>query len=1044
MDSRTSCVSKRRNLPLSGIDGHVKDEIRFLYCVQDHTLKWIAEYINKTYGLNGKLHQYRDRLAAWGFRKNIRKAEWMNVQRNVLQRERMGKKSDVHVCLNEITIIPEKKVKRSLARHITTTDMIFMKAQTPSVGQMLGTAPMENIVEILSPSYWDDMMIPPIRRKLNTIFLENLPIKITHRILLETLLPMVSQHPEGSLQVSTIDANKYFVFLKTLVYSISNGLVHFKGIENDLSLINEHGYRRPFKALLSQKIISIRATCEKLMPIFYYRSDEEFIQHTWQHQFGSISYFSIISDLLQKLGGHQLGRGAEKDELKSWPGIRTPLHLVYEDIHRPESPYQVCLRRVIREIIERGVQPTSLPEAKILFLLCYDLKDFAPFFKATPQNLISALADQYSEQRVKTLLYIEDLTQIQLLIDGGFKLDYGFEERLLGVLVLEDDQRTEEFWCNLCVRRWPPVGIDQTNDRYCEEEESMGFNYIFDAARDIYQQNGTRDYYCVVRVYSDIVDDLQKNNLPEVALWEILLAGHLISLRPGVLDFFLEFLDEKYPGVEFKTYLFHTILRMKYDPEEYLREHYGSRIYFDAAFYRLLALGLDINLKLDSLVSPILYVIWRCSQAPGYPNDFESQSKVLDMLAEAGADVNAPLPISLSEITEYIPNQDYRCLRPIDIAYWGNSKEYFHYFLSNEDVGLEGFPIKPMVSKASWVLCPVFIQAAYSRNIHYVSENWGSRMRQTDGSPVGLYEGDIDDQWDDIINVTYDFWDAKAVLALKDRTPTPEEIFNLIAVVAILGGRQSKTSGSTSIGFEIDYSSHIYTAQNHFRKDGAIFRETDIERGFALITTAVQEGWIKINSKMPYHRNLWPPLCLSIVYDNVRLMEHLLDLGADTSPYQIIALFRPTLSAIQLAAGRSLSCLKALVARGVDVNYPPKQFGGTTALHETLRSGRISCLSYLLSEGADIHALETWDGVRFVSRSISGGPEPVSALEYAILEGRIDAVSLMLQAEPSCQPRALELARKRHKALLVQYIGAWTPDSHENTTIADVDMLSDD
>ncbi|KAK6500605.1 hypothetical protein TWF506_003374 [Arthrobotrys conoides] len=888
---------------------------------------------------------------------------------------------------------------------------------------------IERHISIRSPSDWNDFIFP-IHRTITKLMLENLPITITEKLLLEILLPMVSQHPEDLLQVSTIDTNTYFVFLKTVVYSISNNLTHVRNIADHLNSIDRQGYRRSFKALLSQKLVSITVACERLMPVFYSRGDEDLIEHVRQSQPGLISHFSIIRGLLE-LGSHSVYFG-------SWPSIkstctRTFLFFDMVDFHRAPYKrwvkglsYEACLKKICGELIEFGIKPTSLPEARLLFYLCYDLEDFAPFCLVTPQNLVSALAVLYSEEQNKSLLFIHDVAQVQLLLEAGFKLDYGLEEKLLGVIILENNAPTREFWLKLWKSRQCLSSNQATTDGDNDDKITIrDFIRIFDVATqhiyssEVPEVQGGIGYFCVTSEYGDIINDLLKNELPEIVLWELLIVSHLIALKPASLNHLLEFLSLKYPNIDFGTYLFYIVLRMRYQPEDYLRIHYGYKTNCVRALHALSSRGVDVNFKLDSLVSLVSYVIQACSLFAeiGYPKDFELESGVLDLLVEMGSSLNPPLPYCPSNCLGQLCY--YQHLRPIDMAYWGELKEYFCYLLSR-GACLNGFPVKPMGSQ-HWTPCPLFVQAAHRYDLEYVSEHWDARMR---GKYGGAFRLDYMEMWprlEIVTHVTHDFGDAKKLLALKTHAPTPEELFNLIAVLAVEGGRRSDMKGP-------------------------VLTKTEIEYGFKLISTAIHSRLVEIDFKMPYQNDYRSPLYLSIIYDNVKLMEHILDLGADPLIYWRTDIFRPNLSAVQLAAGVNLQLLKALVARGADVNHPPSRFKGSTALHEAIENGKLSCLSYLLSKGADLHTLDTEENTEPGWIELQG-EQPVpsrSALEYAILKGRIDAVSLILQVEPSCQPMALELARKHHQSTLATYIETWKPGSQENTTEdEDVEMTFD-
>ncbi|KAF3129480.1 hypothetical protein TWF594_010946 [Orbilia oligospora] len=925
-------MSKRQSLLLlSEIDKH-KNEIEFLYCVENRSLKQVVEHINRTHNLNGKYHQYRDRLAVWRSRKNITKAEWVDIHRRLSERERLDKKSSAYVRLNQITIIPENRLKRGLDRHITATDRIFVKSQE--------TAPIaECQISIQSPPSWDDFMLP-IYRNITKAMLENIPIKITEKSLLEILLPMVSQYPEGSLQVSTMNTNTYFVFLKSVIYSISNNLIPLESIGCKLEVIDKRGYRRPFKILLSQKLTSITAACERLMPIFYSRGDDEFIEHVRESQPGLISYFSIIRGLPELSTDPQV--------LESWPSI----------------------------------EPN---------------RDLVPFIPPAPSH-----PAQYESYLIK--------------------LDYGLEEKLLGVIILDDNKSTREFWLELWRRQQclvsGRVATDSSNDDQIPVTDLIqifhgAIQHIYNP-KDIEKpesQSGTMLRWATEE-YGDIMSDLLKNDLPEVALWEMLLIGHLVTLRPSSSNLLLELLSHKYPRVYFETYIFHIVHRMRYHPEKYFEIHYGGENNYIDVLHMLLLRGVDVNFNLDSLISPVSYMIQECSLFADieYPKDFELESSVLDLLVEAGSDINAPLL--------YYPEKDidtkrlwyYQHLRPVDMAYWGDFKEYFCYLLS-QDVCLDRFPMKTMDSRCDWIPCPLFIQAAHNCDPEYVSENWDTRMRWSD-APY-LCPGNSNPFPAIEMKATYDIKATKELLDLKNPTPAPEELFNLIAVLAVTEGRRSDTKGP-------------------------VLTKKEIECGFALISKAIQNHWVKVDFVMPYDNYFCSPLCLSIIYDNIRLMEHLLNLKADPLVYCNIGMWQPRLSAVQLAAGVSLRLLKALVARGADVNQPPCHFQGSTALHQAIENGKLSSLSYLLSQGADIYTLDTRERTFLIEFR---GKQPVSgksALEYAIFKGRIDAVSLILQAERGCLLMALEFARKHHQSTIAMHIETWKSGSPENI-IEDID-----
>ncbi|KAK6504984.1 hypothetical protein TWF481_006917 [Arthrobotrys musiformis] len=1051
--------SRRRDLQLqlSEIDQH-KEEIKFLYCVKGIPLDKLVDDINRAHGLTGTRCQYRDRLAAWGFRKRLKKAEWEGVQRALIERERLGKPSDVY--LNDITIIPWKKVKRGISRNVTATDAALMKASFSNASghQGIGTPlAINHKIDVRSPPCWNDVVFPPVPRNITILMLENLPIKITDKLLLQILLPMVSQYPEGSLQVSTLDANTYFVFLRTVVYSISNGLTSLSDIQHKLNIIDERGYRRPFKALLSENHISITIACEKLIPVFYYRGDEKFIRHIAESCHSSISYFAIISGLLE-LAGHRL-----HGDTSAWSQFKM-LHDNF-DIKsiRDQLQYKVCLRQIRDKLIRSCIRPKSFLEAKLLFFLCHDLGDFGYFLKVTPQNLVSALAEQHSEQQANYLLYTQNISDIQSLLGAGFKFDYGLEERVLGALVLslEPDGPKRDFWWELWEHRHSRLSDRDAacghNDEKVKEEDlyrifDAATHYIYDPERNDHVCNQIWFYDYHYDEYGDIVDGLQKNDLPGIAFWEILLIAHLVGLRPMAVDLFLRYLRIKYPSVDrIGTYLFHVILRMSYRPKHYLVVHYGSASNWTGALRALLEGGLDINLELDSLVSPVSYVVQMCSplpdsqRLPDSPRKLEHELELLDLLIKAGVDINVPLPAR--EIDGLGSLHDDERVRAIDIAYWGEVKELFCYLLSQGvHLGLGKFPMRPMELDVVYTPCPVFIQAVYRLDFKYISEHWDTRKTRncSNISPPYEIELGVETMGDSDYYIPEEQISCtKTILSLEGYIPSCLEFRYLVEVLAVYKGLRSDPKAED---LPKRTQNLLKLAKN------LILGELEIQRGFMVIEKYLTDtgAGANIHFMIPPHRNSEARLALhfSIFYDNVKLMEHLLNLGVDPLTYSSfgmimvqpgLAVAQPALSAVQLAAGSgSLHCLKALVARGCDIEYPPDPFNGSTALQEAIRNGKLPCLFFLLSKGADIYTVAA-PHERILGMVELPTRKP-PALEYAILEGNIDAVSLILQAEHDCQSIALGFAQKHQKSAIATYIEAWKPGSHKNTTGADIEL----
>jgi ankyrin repeat protein len=130
---------------------------------------------------------------------------------------------------------------------------------------------------------------------------------------------------------------------------------------------------------------------------------------------------------------------------------------------------------------------------------------------------------------------------------------------------------------------------------------------------------------------------------------------------------------------------------------------------------------------------------------------------------------------------------------------------------------------------------------------------------------------------------------------------------------------------------------------------------------------------------------------------------------------------RSTRSPLQLASEiGSLEIVQYLLGHGADVNAPPAQYAGATALQAAARGGYVSIANTLLNHGTDVNAA----AAKFNGRT---------ALEGAAEHGRIDMLQLLVDAgadidrrADSQYTRAVEYAAKNRnnaaKKLLTNYL----------------------
>ncbi|RYP44760.1 hypothetical protein DL768_008805 [Monosporascus sp. mg162] len=91
---------------------HNKEVIHQLWIEENLSLNDVVARM-ETYGFKRRKPQYERKLKAWGFRKNLKKAERLDIARTTAKRRRDGKESEV---LLDGTQLSSKRIKRALAR----------------------------------------------------------------------------------------------------------------------------------------------------------------------------------------------------------------------------------------------------------------------------------------------------------------------------------------------------------------------------------------------------------------------------------------------------------------------------------------------------------------------------------------------------------------------------------------------------------------------------------------------------------------------------------------------------------------------------------------------------------------------------------------------------------------------------------------------------------------------------------------------------------------------------------------------------------------
>ncbi|KAK6539258.1 hypothetical protein TWF694_009493 [Orbilia ellipsospora] len=1041
------------------LDSH-REEIEFLYCVEQIPMNELIRYMNETYGLNATYYQYRDRLAKWGFRKRLKAREWkdINMQMCILKRGSQAMSDEFEVHLNEITEIGKKRLKRGLARNISSLDNAFVNARlnyslinnalTASLHGELGS----RIRVIALPPATQDILIPTPHDWLPFLIFKNIFNSRKEDQVNHARSPQIIERDDGSRYSNPTSST----FLGYFVYHVSNNMTHEVHWDILLDEIEKLGYREALKSALSQNSITTRILCEKLVHLLYLRKDHELLQTIREYQLETwrLSFYGVLKNIL-------FFRYIEfGDDLSDPDRLR-------------ESKYEASdyLPELLMDIFRYRVPPKTLNEAYMFLQACLkvDHKGLSFLWEIIDRTLLEPWFPELLRDCQKsgdTLLgskFLKHITadetdRIQLLLDIGLK--DGICEGLLRVIVLNNLSAARAF--SQCVWDdeytfppdsqislapvWDSMGLHKFKYIFCEAVAQYG------AADSTHQTQQSENHPsenhhdgvrpCFSSVYKhqneplpaesfltqDILPNILAGGFTEHVLWELKLASYLIILNPTILDFLLELFLNMHPTLDVALYFFHIILARYWSPEVYyLHDIYGpiDRPNAKTALQQLILRGVDMRATMDFPLPPIacaLRSIRQCHEYVYHHIDVGDEQKEiftleetdlqpLELLIDNGADINAAFTF---------PGEESSTL-PIIFVFKMNMPREFCYLLSR-GVHLPQFLYLQTEKQKAFggKFPPQFIEACHRRDTEYIlrTKAWSQVMEIWGDSYLDRFNP---------LNYGFQFitesldmselgWQFEAMFSGRSSTLENAREFEVYisqrsfqdAIDMVNSGFMPSTS---SFGVLIKEVSRLrkklddqpHTQEIHIVSDDDCL----LKMGIELINMIIE--W-KINPCFTFELNL---LESAIANDDVIIMNQLLSLGLNPSKFRSS---KPRRTAIQFAAGTStgLYCLRELVDRGGDVNEPPcprSEGGGLTALHEAIEKNNIPAVVYLLHKGADIYATDVgsiWE-------------RPLCSLELAIRKQRIDAIAIILQANPVCQSFALEVVEKLSKADIYNY-----------------------
>ncbi|KAK6535625.1 hypothetical protein TWF694_002080 [Orbilia ellipsospora] len=212
---------------------------------------------------------------------------------------------------------------------------------------------------------------------------------------------------------------------------------------------------------------------------------------------------------------------------------------------------------------------------------------------------------------------------------------------------------------------------------------------------------------------------------------------------------------------------------------------------------------------------------------------------------------------------------------------------------------------------------------------------------------------------------------------------------------------------------------------------------------FSILTSMLQQG-VNFGTLPKFRENLirgYNKLLVdTISHGDVDILKVLLDFvkGEGSGGYPMyLELQNMELSPVPVAAAKNLGCLKHLIQRGFCINGYRRYAGLDrphyhTALSRVLETGSMEILSYILQQGADIYSPCCGESCELIGRSKLGCRKHC-AVEYAILDGRIDALALFLEVDPGCYGLALAVSKDSNHGYIQDYIRDWKPRLPQQT-----------
>ncbi|KAK6495200.1 hypothetical protein TWF481_003226 [Arthrobotrys musiformis] len=977
-------------------DDDIKEEMRMLYQLVSLSHQEIAEEINRNYNLAVTHYQVRDKLNKLGYKKRLSRREAGPIYRQIVEREKMNKESDV--IIGGVITLSGKRLKRSMNRNLTLTEQ-------QHILNGIITTELPGSIQVCTPQNSDmamDLDLPrcPKYRYIPLQVLYSLPIwQFSCLVDKITLRPLEAPN-RNDLKITAYQSIPHIPLLRFIIYQISNNHINLEyfayEINHLLDQVNRLGLRGPLKKILSHTSASVVAVCEIITPLLYAREDFELLEFIC-HAHPKVKLprlYEILEEFWeeQRLFSLPLGYG--------W--VETALAQIEKKSILPDSLEELCLLLEICKFVRKDIS---------LFLQIWDKTDSPEFV---------GWCGRYSRRYISsdTPLMTECKEQLEVLLSRGFT---GLKWALtLRAVLLDNYEVTRTFLQH----------SDLHSDLISMSEKTTNGKHVWEMLEiPVFHQ-------IVVRFVELDMDPEFRNRAPGSNKWRRVKSPPEIGLKddinqtlvwvaclnPEMTDYTLHAMKWANPsltGAEVVALLANLLLRWPQFGRDYesipvsriLRLEFGHReTKFDSNFNPPRALEGVLQLGTEQARMELWQgFIWEYLDDWKYyylnkPCDCEDicywrdgrvYQGILDLfraLCQSPEVIESDLELRCeslySRYTEVYGSGSQGFVTPILVALLLKKPDAFLVLLESGarttpiDIDLRPAPVTtttriPPPMQKTFVIDKSFIQACHRRDLQRIRDLWDGRLEtvyealthpdlsETDRVKIHLQRADFATATEVSLKSKNSF------LRLQDTKPTSSEVWSL--------------------------SRDYRDALSYAIKSDAI--------GLLDVLLKCKEQ-LDIQD---YGNSLEPP-------DPNWLLRGSKHMGE--------------------AAQYSLRCLKSLLKHGFDINQAPyessdhytllKRKSGRTALSGALRSDDIATLVFVLQNGADIYA--------------PTGDEP-SAIASAVYWGRIDAVALMLAVDPNCHHLALEAAETTRYNYIKDYVRNWKPGL--NSVVSDQSSLLD-